>query len=251
MHIVLKMNFQEARELALKTTGSKIKSSGDGSFTVVANDGEIVTLPNLPSEEESKANDIIKQKLKNLEDNPPSCYSCRSIIQLIKNKKGEYFWACKNYSLPKGDSKKCNITHELSAMAKAKISHPQPAPINTTFPRLYVQTKINKSTKNIHSSVDEDLKMRMNKRYNRSNNPLLPSGPNLDRMQKEKEAMERSVAENGPKPKPFPTSPKELSKLKDKGPTSYTVDDGLAGSREDNNKAKGRQWGEMFNRGRK
>lgn len=233
MHIVLKMNFKEAKELALKITGSKIKPSGDGSFTVVANNGEIVTLPNLPSEEESKANDIIKQELKNLEDNPSSCYSCRSIMQLIKNKKGEYFWACKNYSLPKGDSKKCYITHQLSAMAMAKISPCKPTPINTTFPRLYEQTKTNKSKKNSHSDVDADLKMRMNNRYKQTNNPPAPSNPNFDRIQKDKEAVMRGSIENGPKPKPLPTSPKELAKLKYKGPTSYKFDDGIAGSRDD------------------
>lgn len=314
------MNFQEAKELALKVTGSKVKPSGDGSFTVVANDGEIVTLPtevkstseeprdfsrdikvenchevedllavvedsqkvinqkdcddfikiiselmthtsnavvlgnarrrileielirpNLPSAEESEANNLVVQGLKYLRANPPRCGLCDAVMMLQQNNKegsankGEYFWGCQNFALPNSDSKKCYSTRQLSPTERARVgTSPKPDLIATVFEPTKVPINTTKNTKEIYSGIDEDLKLRMNNRYNRSSKPSLPSNPNLDRMQNEKEARERSVVENGPKPKPFNTPKEELSKLKHKGPTNYTVDDGIAGSREAN-----------------
>lgn len=233
MHIVLKLNFQEARELALKVTGSKVKPSGDGSFTVVANDGGIVTLPNLLSAEESRANYLTKQGLKHLEDNPPRCYSCHSIMQLIKNKKVSIFGRVKIIPGPRVIQKNIISLMNFQRWRRLKFhrtNQHQPAPINATFPRLYVQTKTNKNTKKIHPGADSDTKRRMNNRYSQPNKPPVKLSQNRERMQKEKEVSMSGSIGNGPKPKPFNTPKEELSKLKHKGPTNYTVDYGMAGS---------------------
>ena len=86
-----------------------------------------------------------------------------------------------------------------------------------------------KRTSAYHSS-----KIIVSDRYNRPKKTQVTLSPNLERMQKEKEVVMSSSIGNGPKPKPFNTPKKELSKLKHKGPTDYTVDDGIAGSREAN-----------------
>lgn len=333
------MNFQEAKELAKKFIGSKIKPLGGGSFHVITRDGQIVYLqnqikntseapqdslpqnnkpaditleeellaaiedsqkvidqkdcddfvkiiselmihtsnavvlgdarrrileielirPTLPSAEESEADNLVLQGLKYLRANPPRCGLCGSVMILQQNNKegsankGEYFWGCQNFALPNSrDSKKCYSRRQLSPTERARVgTSPKSELISTVFEPTEVPINTIENTKEIYSGIDEDLKLRMNNRYNQSRKPSLPSGPNLDRMQNEKEARERNLVENGPKPRPFETPQKELLKLKNKGPTAYTVSEGIAGSREDNIKMRARQWGEMVNRGRK
>ena len=94
-------------------------------------------------------------------------------------------------------------------------------------------------------------KIRASSRYARPKKTQVTLSPNLERMRKEKEVVIRMAAENGPKPEPIPASAKELLKLKAKGPTTYKVDDGISGSREDNKKMRNQLWGDMVNRGRK
>lgn len=94
------------------------------------------------------------------------------------------------------------------------------------------------------------LKARMDRRYNRHDKLPELLNPNIERMQKEKVNIEQLKVENGPKPEPIVTTAKELLKLKYKGNTSYKIDEGIAGSREDNKKMRGQLWGDMRNRGR-
>jgi uncharacterized protein YifE (UPF0438 family) len=94
-------------------------------------------------------------------------------------------------------------------------------------------------------------KIRAKARYADTRNTKAFLNPNLERLQKEKEAAIRMAAENGPKPKPIPISDKELSKLKAKGPTNYKVDEGIGGTRADNNRMRNQLWGDMVSRGRK
>ena len=94
-------------------------------------------------------------------------------------------------------------------------------------------------------------KIRANARYTDTRNKKAPLSPNQERMLKEKEAAILRAAENGPKPQPIPISEKELIKLKAKGPTNYSVNDGIGGTREDNKKMRNQLWGDMVNRGRK
>ena len=74
------MNFQEAKELALKFPGSTIKSSGNASFTVIAKDGKVIDLTSIdppdtplpPTEEESIIELVVtiedSQKVESQED---------------------------------------------------------------------------------------------------------------------------------------------------------------------------------------
>ena len=67
----------------------------------------------------------------------------------------------------------------------------------------------------------------------------------------QKESINRKVPENGPKPEPIPTTNEELLKLKARGPTTYKVDEGISGSREDNKKMRSQLWGDMVKRSHK
>ncbi len=116
-------------------------------------------------------------------------------------------------------------------------------PINTKD----VSTRNFKSAQNVSHEL---IEARERFRSNRLHSNTVKLNPNLERIQKEKEAESNRQAEIGPRPEPIKPSLAELGKLKAKGPTSYTVDEGIAGSREDNKKMKARQWGEMVNRGK-
>lgn len=101
------------------------------------------------------------------------------------------------------------------------------------------------------SDYYKSAKIRANARYTDTRYKKAPLSPNQERMLKEKEAAILRAAENGPKPKPIPISEKELLKLKAKGPTNYTVDEGIGGTREDNKKMRNQLWGDIVSRGRK
>lgn len=114
-------------------------------------------------------------------------------------------------------------------------------------------TTSNKLPKQIKPPEDYLVKTDVDTRYTRraqnvKNAPRI--NPNLDRIQREKDAELKKLKDNGPKPIPFETSEKELLKLKVKGETSYSLDEGIGGSREDNKKMRARQWSEIVNRGK-
>jgi hypothetical protein len=92
------------------------------------------------------------------------------------------------------------------------------------------------------------IQSRLTPRYARSTSEFKTFNPNLERIQKEKEAEIKRLAEQGPKPEPKKTSASELAKLKTKGTTSYVVDDGIAGSREDNKKMRANQGRDIYRR---
>jgi hypothetical protein len=94
----------------------------------------------------------------------------------------------------------------------------------------------------------ELAKARERARYNQPKEMQKTLSLNDERMLKEKKARISMEAKIGPKPKPNPISKKELLVLKYKGPTSYKVNEGIGGTREDNKKMKAGLFGDMQSR---
>ena len=118
---------------------------------------------------------------------------------------------------------------------------------NSRIDNRNISTSAIKPTQN---GLQKLIEAREKFRSKRLDSNIVKVNPNLVRIQREKEAESRRQAEIGPRPEPIKPSLAELGRLKAKGPTTYTVDEGIAGSREDNKKMKARQWGEMINRGK-
>lgn len=102
--------------------------------------------------------------------------------------------------------------------------------------------------KELNQIAASEIKARSNFRDRRSTNDSPRINPNLERIQREKDAELVRSKEIGPKPVPNELSQSELLKLKTKVPSNYKVEEGIAGSREDNKKMRSQLWGEMLNR---